>query len=354
MLYTQDFENVVLYNPAQLDWLNCDHLQIVTGFADCDMISQHLIQLHDGQVGKGKIYSSKINIDIILGMYKGAGLTMRKHRNILQTLNRVNAIDSNHIHTSCRYIYRGDEVHSKVYAWSKNGEPLLSYVGSANYTVNAFRVRRETMCDCEPDEPVEYYNSLLNDSIDCFDKDVPKLLRLSDTNIPDEEISPDNYENLTYDNLIKRTPIDVLNVSWLSQNGRVGESSGPNWGIRSKDGYIDQHGIYVKYNRDRNQAYLPYNNRKVGFFPDRKNPHDKNCPLFKAVTKNDGIFYMRMAQDNNKALHTAESNAILGKWLRKCLRLPDGAPVTLADFKRYGRTYVTFYKYADDVFIMDF
>ena len=182
------------------------------------------------------------------------------------------------------------------------------------------------------------------------------FIKLSDRNVPDEEISPDNIENLTYEELIKRTPIDALEVSWLGTNGEVGRSSGPNWGFRGKEGYIDQNGIYIRYNRDRNQAYIPYNVRqhKEGFFPDRKSPDEKNCPLFKAVTKNDGIFYMRMAQDNNKALHTAESNAILGKWVRKRLNVPEGSPVTLEDFKRYGKTTVTFYKYADDVFIMDF
>lgn len=354
MLYTHDFEKTVLYDPARIDGEACDHLQIVTGFTDCDMIAQHLIQLHDEQRGKGKKYSDRIDIDIILGMYKGTGLTKRKHRNIMQTLNRINAIDPAHIHTSCHYIYQGPEVHSKVYAWVRDGQAVKGFAGSANYTVNAFRIRRESMADCSGVDALDYYASLFPDTIDCFDPTVPDLLKLSDSNIPDEEISPDSIENLTYDGLMKRAPIDVLEVSWLTKDGKVGESSGPNWGIRKAEGYIDQHGMYVKYNRDRNQAYLPYNNRKEGFFPDRKDPDDKNCPLFKAVTKDDGIFYMRMAQDNNKALHTAESNAILGAWLRKRLRVPEGSPVTLDDFKRYGRSSVTFYKFADDVFVMDF
>ncbi|MDY6375846.1 MAG: NgoFVII family restriction endonuclease, partial [Succinivibrionaceae bacterium] len=77
-------------------------------------------------------------------------------------------------------------------------------------------------------------------------------------------------------------------------------------------------------------------------------------PLFKAVTKDEGTFYMRMAQDNNKAIHTAESNALLGKWLRHRLGVPEGAPVSDEDFERYGKSKVTFYKFADDVFVMDF
>ena len=355
MFLTDNLEKPVLYDPALSQGECCDTLNIVTGFTDCDMISQHLIQLHDGQ-GREGLYAKKIRINIILGMYKGAGLTKRKHRNIMQTLNRINAISPSSIQTTCRDIYKNAEVHSKVYTWLRNSTPVFGLSGSANYTISAFRVRRETLSDCSPLDSSAYYNFLLDDTVDCFDPHVRDLIRLSDRNVPDEEISPDNIENLTYETLIKRTPIDALEVSWLGTNGKVGMSSGPNWGFRGSEGYIDQNGVYVRYNRDRNQAYIPYNVRqhKEGFFPDRKNPDDKNCPLFKAVTKDDGIFYMRMAQDNNKALHTAESNAILGKWVRKRLNVPEGSPVTLEDFKRYGKTTVTFYKYADDVFIMDF
>ncbi|SDH02401.1 NgoFVII restriction endonuclease [Selenomonas sp. WCT3] len=354
MLLSHDLEEPVLYDPARMTGLNCNHLAIVTGFTDCDMISQHFIQLHDER-GKADGFSKEIKIDIILGMYKGAGITLRKHRNIMQTLNRINAIDK-HMSIKCRYIYKNAEVHTKLYTWLKDEKPIAAYAGSANYSVNAFRIRREILTDCDPAESFAYYNSLLPDTIDCFDENVPSLLKLTNTSIPNDEISELNYENLTYEDLIKRPPIDILEVSWLGRDGSVGATSGPNWGIRPREGYIDKNGMYVKYNRDRNQAYIPYNKwqRKEGFFPDRKNPSDKNCPLFKAVTKDDGIFYMRMAQQGNKGIHTAESNAILGKWLRKKLRLEDGALVTLDDFKRYGRTSVKFLKYADDVFIMDF
>lgn len=351
MLYTHDFEKKILYNPSRLDSESCDNLLIVTGFTDCEMIAQHLIQLHDEQ---GEKYVRKINIDIILGMYKGSGLTERKHRNIMQTLNRINSISRNTIHTTCRYIYRNEEVHSKVYVWRRAGQPILGFAGSANYTINAFRIRREAMADCPGKDASDYYAQLFQDSIDCFDGNVRNVLKFSNASVPDDELSPDNIENLTYDGLKARTPLDVLEVSWLTKDNKVGKSSGPNWGFRGEIGYFDLNGEYVRYNRNPNQAYLPYNNRKQGFFPDRKNPEDKNCPLFKVVTKDDGIFYMRMAQQNNKALHTAESNAILGAWLRKRLRVPDGSPVTMDDFKRYGKTAVTFYKYADDVYIMDF
>lgn len=355
MFLSKDLDKPVLYEPARITGANCDRLCIVTGFTDCEMISKHFIQLHDEQGDKDG-YAKKIQIDIILGMYKGSGLTENKHKKIMQTLNRLNAIAPKRLKISCRYIYKDLEVHSKVYTWLKDDAPQIAFNGSANYTVNAFYKRREVLTDCSPADALTYFKSLLGDTIDCQDPNIVNVMKFAKHEFNYDEISIDNEENLTYENLKRRTPIDVLEISWLKNDGGVGYGSGPNWGIRPTEGYIDQHGVYQRYNRDRNQAYIPYNkkNQKEGFFPDRKNPTDKNCPLFKAVTKDDGIFYMRMAQQGNKGIHTAESNALLGKWLRKKLRLEDGALITLEDFKRYGKSSVTFYKYSDDVFLLDF
>lgn len=354
MFLSHDFENTILYKPARKDGEACDTLNIVTGFTDCDMISQHFIHLHDEQ-GRGGSIVPNIHINVLLGMYKGAGITKNKHINIMQTLNRLNTIDKK-IHITCRYVYRNAEVHSKAYVWLRQGQPVEAFMGSANYSVSAFRVRREIMTDCDPQAVMSYFQEISADTMDCYNKEVVQYLRFANSDAQEEELSPFNVENLSYEALDKKPPLDVLEVSWLTRDGKVGETSGPNWGIRHKEGYVAENGVYTKYNRDRNQAYIPYNKwqQKPGFFPDRKHPGDKNCPLFKAVTKNDGIFYMRMAQQGNKGLHTAESNAILGKWLRHKLGLEDGAFVTLADFKRYGRTSVRFRKYADDVFLMDF
>ena len=44
MFLTDNLEKPVLYDPALSQGECCDTLNIVTGFTDCDMISQHLIQ----------------------------------------------------------------------------------------------------------------------------------------------------------------------------------------------------------------------------------------------------------------------------------------------------------------------
>ena len=186
---------------------------------------------------------------------------------------------------------------------------------------------------------------LLADTIDCFDPTVSEKLKNIINNSAEAYEEPDNSEMdyLAYD---KETPIDTLTVSLLRADGSdTGYGSGINWGIR-KNGT----------KRDQNQAYIPYNHqdKKPGFFPDRINPEDENCPMFKVITKDFGSFHMRMAQQNNKALHSVESNAILGEWIRKKIGAPSGGYVTKQMLELYGKTAVTFRKYADGTYLLDF
>ena len=161
----------------------------------------------------------------------------------------------------------------------------------------------------------------------------------------EEGDEPDNSER-EYSRYDAKTPVDTLTVSLLRADGSAtGHGSGLNWGIRPNG-----------TKRNRNQAYIPYNqnDKREGFFPDRLNPNDENCPMFKVITKDFGSFHMRMAQDNNKALHSVESNAILGEWIRKRLGVPSGEFIKKEMLEDYGKTYVTFRKYSDGTYLLDF
>ena len=336
MLYHDKLEEPILFAPAK----ECNKLQIITGFTDCERISTHLIELADGI--KENTYQKNIEIEMILGMYKGASITERKHQR-LQRLLAYTLPSSNMPKFSCRYIIQDKEVHSKVYIWSKDDEPKVAFCGSANYSINAFQNRRECMSDCDAKQAEDYYQSLLVDSMDCLDKDIKEKLefvkRQKATNDFDD---PDNDD---YEDYNKQTPVATASISLLTADGRIGYGSSVNWGIR-------QNGTP----RDPNQAYIPYNaaDRVPGFFPDRINPTDKNCPVFRVITKRGGIFHMRMAQAGNKALHSAESNSILGQWIRSEMGVPSGTFITKRMLENYGKTRVTFRKYADGTYLLDF
>ena len=88
-MYTEDFEDKILFTPARKEGEACNHLKIVTAFTDVERISSHLIKLFDG---RNKEYVSGIKVDIILGMTKGAGLTQKKHDKICSLIKRLNSV----------------------------------------------------------------------------------------------------------------------------------------------------------------------------------------------------------------------------------------------------------------------
>ena len=253
-------------------------------------------------------------------------------------------------HICCKYICNGPEVHSKIYIWSQSDEqmkptPRIAYCGSLNYTMNAFYKRRETVSMCDPNSAYRYYKDLLPDTIDCFDPAATDRLRKVVNNSHDAMAETDNSEKdyLMYDAM---KPAATLNISLLKADGSdTGYGSGINWGIRRNG-----------TKRNRNQAYIPYNHqdKEEGFFPDRIHPDDENCPMFRVITKDFGSFHMRMAQQNNKAIHSVESNSILGEWIRRKIGAPSDGYVTKQMLELYGRTYVTFRKYSDGTYLLDF
>ena len=348
---TSNFDEPVLFAPARKEMNNpCDSLRIVTAFTDCERISTHMIQLSEGM--KNNRLTKGISVEIILGMTKSS-LSQKKHEDIQRLIRFINEAKGMP-KVSCRYICNGPEVHSKVYLWSykdaisigtEDKIPWKAYCGSLNYTMNAFYKRRESVSRCDAMLAYEYYKELLPDTIDCFDPMASERLKNVVNNGPEDFEAPDNSERdyLIYDG---KEPIATIDVSLLRADGSdTGYGSGINWGIR-KNGT----------KRNQNQAYIPYNHKdKVpGFFPDRENPDDENCPMFKVLTKDFGSFHMRMAQQGNKALHSVESNAILGEWIRKKIGAPEGGYVTKQMLENYGRTTVRFRKYAEGIYLLDF
>ncbi len=344
---TSNFEEPVLLSPARTDNKKpCNSLKIITAFTDCERISTHMISLSEGM--KHHRMAGNIKVDIMLGMTKSS-LTQKKHEDICRLIRFLKDTKEMPMVT-CRYICNGPEVHSKVYLWSYSDKqegiiPYSAYCGSLNYTMNAFYKRRESVCKCEPFEAYNYYNELIPDTIDCFDPDVSEKIRNVINNSQNAAEDPDNSDT-NYEMYDQQKPVAEINVSLLQANGEgTGYGSGINWGIRPNG-----------TKRNPNQAYIPYNrkDRIAGFFPDRIHPSDENCPVFRVITKDFGEFHMRMAQQGNKALQSVESNAILGEWIRKKIGTASGGLVTKQMLDNYGKTYVTFRKYEDGTYLLDF
>lgn len=334
---TKEFEEPILYAPARKN-VGCNLLRIITGFTDPERIATHMIALADGV--KDGDFVQGIQIEMILGM--NYSISQKKHESLCRTL-RYLAYTKSMPSFKLNYVYTGKPVHSKVYIWSKDGTPTVAYCGSLNYSVNAFKNQRESVSDCDAVAASAYYETLLPDTMSCFDAGIKTYL--SSLKKTEEKADEDDSFQMDYTFYDKQNPVGTIEISLLQSNGQVGYGSGVNWGIRPNG---------TKRNRD--QAYIPYNtaDRVAGFFPDRIKPDDKNCPIFRVVTSDYGTFHMRMAQANNKAIHVAESNAILGEWLRKRLGIKSGEFITKDMLEKYGKTSVVFRKYEDGTYLLDF
>jgi len=133
-MYTDNFEEEILFIPARKDGEACNHLKIVTAFTDVERISSHLIKLFDG---RNKEYVSGIKVDIILGMTKGTGLTLKKHDKICSLIKRLNSV-SGMPQISCNYIVEGKQVHSKVYVWCRGRKAIEAFKEELNIGKHVF------------------------------------------------------------------------------------------------------------------------------------------------------------------------------------------------------------------------
>lgn len=336
-MYTENLENSILINPAKD--LDCTSLKIITGYTDLECIYRHLINLSD--IGK----NNKFSVEMILGMTAGNGLSEKKHKDINRLINSIKE-NSSMPEFICRYKVEGKDIHSKVYIWMKDENPVLAFCGSANYSMNAFFKRRECMTDCNSSEANAYFNELKKDTLLATDKSINEKINFTKTKNIDSEIDKYNLENLSWDMFQDKIPIDICKISLLTADGKdTGHGSGLNWGIRPNG-----------TKRDLNQAYIPYNvkDRKKGFFPLKTDTNLKNNPIFKVVPFGFDPFFMRVAQQGNKGIHTAENNALLGKFFREKLGVPNGTLITKKMLENYGKTYVTFKKYENDIYVLDF
>lgn len=306
----------VLIDPIRQ---GADKLCIVSGYATPSMASWHIQALDE-------LKYDPINIDLIVGMCPIEGLSIYSHKGFLDIIETYNKIP-NYSQFNCQYVYEGAPVHSKIYIWLKDGKPLFAFMGSANYTQTAFsKSRREILIKCNPDIAYQYYIDIEKHSIYCTNNDVEESICFYSKQ-PLIDIETKEYT--------KNMSTRCVTLSLLSRSGEVGLHSGLNWGQRA--------------GREPNQAYihLPAPIARSGFFP-------LNRQHFTVITDDNKSLILRVEQQNNKAITTPENNSRIGEYFRSRIGVPNGAPVWKTDLERYGRTDVTFYKFDDDQFFMDF
>jgi HKD family nuclease len=326
-MITENLFDKVLIDPV----INgADTLYVVSGYATAAMTFHHFESLK-------KNYGKQVKINLIVGMCSCDGLSLSNHK-AFQQLASVDFPD----HFVCSYIVNSPQVHSKAYAWFQDKKPIIGFVGSANYTQNAFsKSQRELLVSCDPKLGHDYFQSLISDSIYCTHNEIENYIEIyRDTYFgrrKKEKLEKQGIQLITSEKADLQD-LPAVRISFLDrQGGSLPQRSGLNWGQRPEVG------------REPNQAYikLPSSIYKTDFFPSV-------AVHFTVLTDDNKVLICTRAQQNGKAIHTPHNNSLIGEYFRHRLGIPSGHSVTKNDLHRYGRTDIDFYKIDDETYFMDF
>jgi len=318
----------VLIQPAHH---GANKLYIVSGYATSAMAFHHLQYLRN--------HDYQISVELIVGMSVADGLSESNHKGFQKLVQ--NDFSGTF---SCSYLTEMPPVHSKVYSWYKDEQPICGFIGSANYSQKAFgKNQREVMTVADAEQGLNYFQELVPQSIYCDHIETESIVQIYNEKSyervkrertaaqqprPEIEIAPSSPISLG---------LSSVQFSLLDRYGNLPQRSGLNWGQRPE------------YHREPNQGYikLPASIYNSDFFPQR-GVH------FTVLTDDDKVLICTRAQDSAKAIETPHNNSLIGEYFRNRLSLPNGALVTTDDLVRYGRDTVDFYKIDDETYFMDF
>lgn len=162
-MYSQNLFNEILIQPATK---GANKLFVVSGYATAAMAFGHMEAIKES--------NHEIEIELIVGMSPVDGLSKTNHKGFQELMETTCTGNF-----SCSYLTEWPPVHSKLYAWFKDDQPFCGFVGSANYTQNAFgKNQREIMTDSDPKEGLDYFRKLIPQTIYCNHLEAENLIQI--------------------------------------------------------------------------------------------------------------------------------------------------------------------------------
>ena len=222
---------------------------------------------------------------------------------------------------SCCYLCKPPITKQNYYIWRNGETPVKAFECSCAFSQQSMlKTNNDAISLCS----VTYANALYEKNVDlsiyCNHSEVEDFIVVRSPHAMLPSIS--SKEN-------------CVRLSLLARGEEIGTKSGLNWGQRN--------------NRNKNEAYIPLPAKiaRTGFFP-------LNKQHFLVVTDDNHTLLLRVEQQNDKAITTPASNALLGEYFRNRLGLPNGSYIKKEHLIAYGRSNVTFYKIDEEQYYMDF
>ncbi|MST69753.1 restriction endonuclease PLD domain-containing protein [Mogibacterium kristiansenii] len=308
--YSSSLAESILFEPIKE---GADKLCILTEKATPSMASWLIKTYEEHGI-------SDISVELIVGNVLDEGIDQASHDGFKELHKHFGDIG---IDFSCSYLFQPPTPGKQsYYIWTNDEEPVKAFAGSHEFTQQSILRRRSgSMGERLAAYAYRIYEDAVSRSIYCNHSEVEDYIIVRQS----AEIPTSTAEN----------DENMITLSLLARGGETGTKSGLNWGQRG--------------NRNRNEAYIPLP-RKVaqsGFFPLEKQH-------FLVVTDDHHTLQLRVEQQNDKAITTPASNALLGEYFRNRLGLGNGEYIEKRHLLAYGRMDVMFYKIDEEQYYMDF
>lgn len=310
--YSESIVEKILFEPV---CAGANRLCISTEHATPSMVSWLLTSYRERDL-------DDISIELVVESVLDDGIDENSHKGFIE-LQREYPANSGKTSFTCSYLCDNPKSKTNRYIWLYDEEPIQAFACSYDFTqTSLLRTCRGFVENCAATDAYGLFREMLNQTIYCNHAEVDDyiIVKSKDSALSSNEYS--NLESCTLPLITERT-------------GEPGTRSGLNWGQRN--------------NRNRNEAYIPLPREvsKSGFFP-------LNKQHFLVTTDDRHTLLLRVEQQNDKAITTPSSNALLGEYFRNRLGLANGDYISGVHLKDYGRTDVTFYKIDDEQYYMDF
>lgn len=262
-----------------------------------------------------------VEVELIISDVIDEGIDDISHKGFKELNgNRYSSIWNNF---SCSYLFQPPALKQNYYIWLEDEKPVKAFGCSYEFTQQSMlRTHSGSMHSRLASYALGLYEKAVDRSIYCNHSEVDDYIVVYSSSTALSTSSFASEEN-------------CVHLSLLARGGETGTKSGLNWGQRN--------------NRNRNEAYipLPVKIARSGFFP-------LNKQHFLVVTDDHHTLQLRVEQQNDKAITTPASNALLGEYFRNRLGLANGSYIKKEHLLAYGRSDVTFHKIDEEQYYMDF
>lgn len=307
-----DIVQKILFEPV---YQGADRICILSDHATPSMASW-LLKTYEERKIEG------ISVELIITSTPEESITRMNHEGFIALHKAYRSGKPNTF--SCSYLHQPCGVMDNTYIWLSGETIVKAFVCSCDFTQTSFlRGASGIVTECEPKDTLKKLETALENSTYCDFSEIEDYILIGAYNLPKTfDLMPNDPNYVSLPLIVKKT-------------GDPGTKSGLNWGQRNK--------------RNPNEAYIPLPKKiaKSGFFP-------LNKQHFLVVTDDHHTLLLRVEQQNDKAITTPASNALLGEYFRNRLGLANGAYVHTSDLDHYGRRDVSFYKIDEDQYYMDF